>query len=148
MKHNILNEREYGFSGICSASSLASGLLVTYLMFLKWDIFVRYNQRRNWNVQFFIKALTKFKRHNRTSINIFKSLQKQPTEVLWKKRYSVRKGVLRNFAKITWKHLCQSQSPVQLHATAHSLSKQPSRKRESHIKNPPSTGKFPFRFKL
>ena len=36
------------------------------------------------------------------------SIQKQPPEVFCKNRCSVRIGALRNFAKFTGKHLCQS----------------------------------------
>ena len=35
-------------------------------------------------------------------------MQKQPTEVFCTKRCTVRKGVLRNFTKLTGKDLCQS----------------------------------------
>ena len=53
------------------------------------------------------KIFTKFTQiKHKKETNI--TQQKQPLEVFCKKRCSLRKGALRNFAKFTGKHLCQS----------------------------------------
>ena len=42
------------------------------------------------------------------NLPLFFHIKKQPPEVFCEKRCSLRKGVLRNLAKFTRKHLCQS----------------------------------------
>ena len=51
-----------------------------------------------------------------TFIQVAPLFQKQPPEVLYKKRCSIKKGALKNFTKFTGKHLCQSLFLIKLQA--------------------------------